>query len=470
MAGIGFQLKKLFNEHGLLANVRAYGYSTVVTVGPLALCILLMTFVQVLLQAVNTPYAERELFLAGSQYALIFSQIITGGFNLTISRFVADQIFLEKYENILSSLYGVISICILLGGIIAFLFFINSPLDINFIFVTYLFFVELIIVWILCMYVSALKNYMKIVKSFLIGVTISGLTIFICIKIFQINSATAMMTCMDIGFLFMVVRFLQYIREFFKVNNFQYFRFLQYIKKYPLLFICGFLYTLGLYGHSFIVWLGPHQHKIGDTFVIAPFYDVPVFFAYLSVLPAMVLFVVSLETSFYTTYKTYYNRILNSFPLKDILSAKKDMFRVLSLELTFITEMQLFVAVCSIALGVKFLPLVGLTFEQIQIFVMLVLGYLFFIIMYTVVLILLYYDDQQGACWTITIYTIGSMLLTLILLRFGNIGFSVFIIAFISLLFGLRKLTRYLNNIDYYTFCSQPLVPKAELDHSSKLH
>lgn len=460
MAGIGFQLKKLFNEHGLLANVRAYSYSTVVTVGPLALCILLMTLVQFLLQAANTPYAERELFLAGSQYSLIFSQIITGGFNLMISRFVADQIFLEKYENILSSLYGVISICILLGGIIAFLFFLNSPLDFNFKFATYIFFVELIIVWILCMYVSALKNYMKIVKSFLIGVTISGMAIFVCIKFFQIYSATAMMACLDFGFFFMVVKFLQYIREYFKVNNFQYFRFLQYIIKYPLLFICGFLYTLGLYGHSFIVWLGPHQHKVADTFMIAPFYDVPVFFAYLSVLPAMVLFVVSLETSFYSAYKTYYNRILNSFPLKDILSAKKEMFRVLKIELTFMTEMQLFVAICSIALGVKFLPFVGLTFEQIQIFIILVLGYLFFILMYTVVLILLYYDDQIGASWIIGIYTIGSMLLTVILLQFGSLGFAIFIIAFISLLFGLRKLTRYLNNIDYYTFCSQPLVPK----------
>ncbi|MGX6443169.1 exopolysaccharide Pel transporter PelG [Neobacillus sp. K501] len=460
MAGIGFQLKKLFNEHGLLANVRAYSYSTVVTIGPLALCILLMTFVQLLLQAANTPYAERELFLAGSQYALIFSQIITGGFNLTISRFVADQIFLEKYENILSSLYGVISICILIGGITAFLFFLNSPLEFNFKFASYIFFVELIIVWILCMYVSALKNYMKIVKSFLIGVTISGLAIFVCIKFFQINSATAMMACLDLGFFFMVVKFIQYIREYFKVNNFQYFRFLHYIKKYPLLFICGFLYTLGLYGHSFIVWLGPYQHKVAETFIIAPFYDVPVFFAYLSVLPAMVLFVVSLETSFYSVYKMYYNRILNSFPLKDILSAKKDMFRVLKIELTFMTEMQLFVAICSIALGVKFLPLVGLTFEQIQIFIMLVLGYLFFILMYTVVLLLLYYDDQNGACWTIGIYTIGSMLLTVILLQFGNLGFSIFFIAFISLLFGLRKFNRYLNNIDYYTFCSQPLVPK----------
>ncbi|MGG3803924.1 exopolysaccharide Pel transporter PelG [Metabacillus fastidiosus] len=464
MAGIGFQLKKMFNGRGLLANIRAYGYSAIVTVGPLALCILLMTVAQQLLLYANAPYGERELFLAASEYALIFSQIITGGFSFTVSRYVSDQIFIEKYENILSSMYGVIGICVTIGGICAFLFLAGSPLDLTFKFMSYIFFIELIIVWIQCIYVSALKDYMKIVKSFVVGVAISGIAIFICTYFFHLNSAVVMITCLDIGFFFMIVRFTKYIRLFFKVNNYQYFNFLVYLKKYPILFLCGFLYTLGLYGHNLIVWQGDLQHVVADTFVIAPFYDVPVFYAYLSVLPAMVLFVVSLETNFYTAYKTYYNRILNSSPLKDILLAKKDMFKILSLELTFIAEIQLIMAILSVALGLKFLPLLGMSFDQIQIFIILVLGYLFFIIMYTIVLLLLYYDDQKGANWTVVIYTIGSMVLTLFSFLFNINGFSVFIAAFISLLFGLRKLTNYLNNIDYYTFCSQPLIAKEKDD------
>jgi len=460
MAGIGFQLKKMFNGRGLLTNIRAYGYSTIVTVGPLALCILLMTGAQQLLLSVDTPHSERELFLASTEYALIFSQIITGGFNLIVSRYVADQIFMNQYKNILASMYGVMSICISIGGIIAFVFFSFSPLNLTFKFVSYIFFMELIIIWIQCMYVSALKDYMKIVKSFFIGVFISGLAIVVCIAFFKLKSATAMVICLDMGFFFMIVKFTQYIREFFKVNNYKYFGFIPYLKKYPLLFFCGFLYTLGLYGHNLVVWQSDLKYTVADTFVIAPYYDVPVFFAYLSVLPAMVLFVVSVETNFYSAYKTYYNRILNSFPLKDILLAKKDMFKILSLELTFIAEIQLLVAIISIAIGLKFLPLLGFTFDQIQIYIILVLGYLFFIIMYTIVLLLLYYDDQKGANWTTVIYTIGSMLLSVLFLHGGNFGFPVFISAFFSLLFGLWKLTHYLNNIDYYTFCSQPLIPK----------
>ena len=34
MAGIGFELKKLFNRRGLFASFRAYGYAGVVCTGP----------------------------------------------------------------------------------------------------------------------------------------------------------------------------------------------------------------------------------------------------------------------------------------------------------------------------------------------------------------------------------------------------------------------------------------------------
>lgn len=42
MAGIGFELKKLFNRQGLFASFRAYGYAGVVCTGPMLLGIVLL--------------------------------------------------------------------------------------------------------------------------------------------------------------------------------------------------------------------------------------------------------------------------------------------------------------------------------------------------------------------------------------------------------------------------------------------
>ena len=42
MAGIGFELKKLFSRKGLMATVRAYSYATMVCAGPMLLGFLLL--------------------------------------------------------------------------------------------------------------------------------------------------------------------------------------------------------------------------------------------------------------------------------------------------------------------------------------------------------------------------------------------------------------------------------------------
>ena len=41
MAGIGFELKKLFRRRGLMAMLRAYGYAGVICAGPMLLGVLL---------------------------------------------------------------------------------------------------------------------------------------------------------------------------------------------------------------------------------------------------------------------------------------------------------------------------------------------------------------------------------------------------------------------------------------------
>jgi polysaccharide biosynthesis protein PelG len=459
MAGIGFQLKKLFREEGIIVNAKAYGYSSIVTIGPMALCILLILFSQFLLIGSDTSMVERDRFMAATQYSFIFSQIVTGGFNMVISRYVADMTFIKREDKVLASMYGLISICLLIGGILALLLYYQSPLPISFKLSSYLFFCELIIIWVQCMYVSALKDYMRIVKSFLIGVGVAVLLLWITVKLLNLNNATALIICLDIGFLVIILMFLNNIKRFFRINNYSYFDFIVYIERYPLLLLIGIFYMFGLYGHNLVIWfLSDLQVVIDETFRIAPFYDVPVFYAYLTILPAMVIFMVSVETSFYDSYKRYYVRILEGYSLQDILIAKRNMFNIIKVELKFLTEVQLFITICAIAIGVQLLPKIGMTSEQIHIFSILVLGNLFFSIMFTSMLILLYFDAQKAAFLTTFVFSVSTLLITLLVIHTENYGFSFFLSAFIGLLVVLYYLREYINNIDYYTFCSQPIV------------
>lgn len=458
MAGIGFQLKKLYTKSGLFNNVRAYSYSSIVTIGPMIICISLILCSKILMEFVGASPYETGLFMAGTMYAFIFSQVITNGFAYIISRFVADQTFLKKEENVLSSMYGLISICVLIGGIASFLFYWNSPLPVLFKLASYSFFIELIVIWIQSMYVSALKDYIKIIKSFMIGVLVAIGLIVLCLFSFDLMNATAVFICLDIGFFVIIILFMNYIRAYFHIDNQKYFKFLIYIEKYPLLLSSGLFFSIGIYGHHFVIWQGKYQEVIGETFYYAPYYDVPVFFAILTILPSTVLFMVSVETTFYEAYKRYYHRVLNSFPYRDIANAKDRLFKVIAMELTLMAEVQLFVVFFAFTLGVQLLPTIGMSAEQVHIFTILTLGNLFFSLMQTILLILLYFDNQKGAVLTAGLFAGAVFCFSVMGVFYDFYGLPFFLGAFVALITAVISLSRYLTNLDYFTYCSQPVV------------
>lgn len=458
MAGVGFELHKLFHGRSVAHHVKAYGYSALATVGPMAFCIGLIALANQLLYYTGTPFLERERFMAGALYAFVFSQLITGGFNLVISRYIADEAFLNRPERVLSSLFGLIAIAVMIGGGLAFLFYFGSPLPLEFKVVTYLFFIQLIIIWIQSMYVSAFKDYMKIVSSFFAGFLISIVLLLITIFLFGKKDAVSLFICLDIGFFAIMAGFMRHLLRFFRVNDHDYFHFFIYLEKHPYLFMAGFFYTLGLFGHSIVAWFGEHQHVVDDTFYIAPYYDVPVFYAYLTILTAMIMFVVAVETKFYTVYRKYYDRILTASPLKEILHAKKQMFKTIGLEISFIAEAQLLLVIAFMALGLVFLPGIGFTNEQLYIFLIVTLGYYFFSIFYTLFHFILYFDDKKGAMISSGTYAFLSVLFTVVILFTGHYGLSVFFAGAAAVVVTGKRLTYYLNELDYFTFCAQPLL------------
>jgi uncharacterized membrane protein len=462
MAGIGFELKKLYRKKSIFTNVRAYAYSSLVTVGPMLLCMVMVAVMQYLQNTVKMSYAQKELFLAGSQYAFIFSLLITSGFVMLLSRYVADRLYLKEYDDLRSSMYGAISICILIGGVVGILFLLRSPLSLGFKITEYILFIELIIIWVLSVYISALKDYMRIVKSFFYGATVSLLCGFAFLKLVGIKEAYATIAAMDIGFLTTLILLMTHIEGYFPQKGSRYFHFLSYVPKYPALFTIGFISSLGIYVQNFMYWGSDLSMTVWDTFRFAPSYDVPVFYAFLSVIPTMVIFVVSVETSFYEKFKNYYSVILGSGTLNDIVRAKKEMNDVLLRELSSIMQLQLFFSLLAMALGSKFLPTLGQTPEQIDTFNILVLGDCLYILMFIIILLLLYFDDRKGALFTAALFLTVNLISTPIILSMGQHGLGLLISAAVALVAVILRLLYILKNIDYFTFCSQPLVTRVK--------
>ena len=63
MAGIGFELKKLFRRKGLFATLRAYGYAGVICTGPMLLGVLLQVGMLVLCGWAGAARADQDLLV-----------------------------------------------------------------------------------------------------------------------------------------------------------------------------------------------------------------------------------------------------------------------------------------------------------------------------------------------------------------------------------------------------------------------
>ncbi|MFC5469427.1 exopolysaccharide Pel transporter PelG [Cohnella suwonensis] len=463
MAGVGFELKKLFREHGLLQSAKAYVYSSITTVGPMVLCVLLVSVMQGIMLSNHVSYSERELFLTTIVYGFIFSVLLTGGLSMLLTRFIADRIYEKKYEHLLSSYYGAVAVLLPAGALTAWLFLRHVTAGTGYKWAAYFFFIELVVVWIQSVHLSALKDYGRIVRNFAVSVLIAVAGAWLVLRYTDYDSTTAALVMIDVGFFLVIVLTTRHFEQFFRYKDSRlYFLFFSYIRKYPSLLLIGTFFYAGVYIHSFVYWFGSKGMAVAGAYRISPFFDLPVFYAYLTVVPTLVTFVVSVETAFYAKFRDYYTRILNGGTYQDISRARKEMQRVLMQEVGFIMEVQLLFTIVSLALGIKLLPLIGFTMEQLDTFRILVLGYFLFIVAFVVMLLLLYYDDRKGVLTLSAAMVVLNTAFSWWTMDKDYDGFGLFMASFIILMVSLGRLLFYVRSIDYYTFCSQPMIPPVE--------
>ncbi|WP_166462362.1 exopolysaccharide Pel transporter PelG [Psychrobacillus vulpis] len=462
MAGIGFELRKLYREEGILQNIKAYAYSSLTTIGPMVLCIILVFVQQNMMLSNGSRFLDNELFISTMTYCFIFSIILTSGLSMVLTRFIADMIYQNKYEQIISSFYGALIIILPIGGLVTGVFLYGVQESIGYKIAAYLFFMELVVIWIQSVYLSALKDYKRIVRGFLVGVLVSIIMSYLLFHLTTISPTTIALIGMDVGFAIIVGMSMYHFEQVFPRNEKRnYFSFVHYFRKYPTVFFSGFFVYSGVYVHNLIYWFFSEDRLIvSERFRLMPFYDLPVFYAYISVVPSLVMFVVIVETDFYERFLNYYKNVVDGGTYKSMNIAKQKMQKVLLHRIGFLVEVQLLFTALAIAIGIIFLPKIGFSMEQLDLFILLCLAYFFFIIMFVIIHALMYFDDRKGVIFISALFFGLNGILTFITMKLGINGLGMFIASFIVLLITIGRLLYVLSNIDYYTFCSQPMYSR----------
>jgi len=460
MAGIGFELKKLFSDSSIIMKLRANLFSSVVIAGPMIMGAILLLGIKYLAVRAGASLHQQDLLVVIITYSLLFSLLLINLLSYVLSRFVADMVYTNQHERIMPSMYGSISLLLAIGAPAWALFLYLSKLPLEYSIFSFTLFCLAVVVWTQISYITDIKRYKEVIYGFTFGI-ISSLVVGFILTTNNVEVVSSLLASACMGYGVIMTTYTYVLHRHFPEGEGISLKFLEWINKFPSLPFVGFFTTSGLFVHLILMWHSPLGSQVHGLFYHAPPHDIPALFGFFTILVTTVNFVTSLEVNFYPKYKLYFSLLNKGGSLKDIEKAKEEMLTVLKQELLYLALRQMFVTVISIVLISEILNILGLGFTttMIGLFRVLCVGYAFYAIGNTMLLYLLYFAADKAALYPavtlLLVNTIGTYA-TLTLPR-NFYGFGFITAAFCMFIVGWWKLVSFTNHLEYHVFCQQPI-------------
>ena len=464
MAGIGFELKKLFRRKGLFATLRAYGYAGVITTGPMLLSVVLLLGMMFLCRLYGTPEQDQTVLICMITYTLLSSMMVTGFFSMAVTRYLADMLFLNQQKAIMPSFWGSNTImlavgCVLYGGFLLF-----SGAGVFQCILCYILFGAMIVNWNSMSYLTAIKDYKGIMYSFLAAVAASFISgwLLLCLGVPVIEG---LLGAVNVGYGVMLVWDISLLYGYFprdSRNKETPFAYLKWVDRFWELTLTGFFINLGMFAHIVIIWFSKIGVRVKGLFYGAPYYDVPALMAFLTIMMTTVNFVVSVEVNFFEKYRNYYALYNDKGSYRDIKKAENEMLTVMWSELWYTAVKQVLVTLLAVAFGSILLNRLPLGFNDLMhgYFRVLCIGYGFYAIGNTIVQILMYFTDYEGSLMAAASFAGTSFVLTAVLTRYNTAfyGFGFLLGSALYFLVALFRLNYFTRRLPYFLLCRQPIV------------
>ncbi|PRO67064.1 exopolysaccharide Pel transporter PelG [Alkalicoccus urumqiensis] len=463
MAGVGFRLQKLFQEDYFSSRLKAYLYAGLVTAGPWLIVILTVAIIRWLsMNVLNAPFEERTLFNLSVSYAFIFSQVVLGLQQLVVTRYLADKFYGKEFDDIFPAFLGMTKVTLAAAFALWLVFTIATPLNFLYSVVLFLLFAAINIIWVLFLFLSAAKFYQAVAYSFLGGGLLAVGSVFLVGRFADtlltvgFTHSFWLLSGFTFGILVTLFGLLFALFATFPskktTGQFSYF---SYFDRYPALFWIGILYNTGIWVCNWVIWFGEGREIIGSSFMYNSVYDTSVFWAYLTIIPALILFVVSVETRFYERYRVFYGFINYGGTLSQIASAMQRMTKVLREEMERLMRSQGLITFLFILFSPLIIAWMGISGPIESIFRLTAIGAFSNVMVLVITLLLLYFEDQKGAVWTAALFFTANLSLTLFLLPMGMqwYGVSFAAGATLTFMFAAGRLIYFLKSADYFSFC-----------------
>ena len=295
MAGIGIELNKLFARKSLISYVGGYTAAAMIFTGPVLLGIILLVFVRMLSSIGGANRYEQDVIVVIITYSLIASMVLNNIFSTTVTRYISDMMYSKKSKRVMPALQGSIMVQLLLSILIWGPFMLFSGVGPSYSILGFIFFCELIVVWTLISFVSAVKDYMRIIVVFAMGVGSAILIGLFLVFLTDMDTVAAMLFSIYLGYGVMALGYYDALKRYFPESEGGFFKYMEYFFLYPQLSLIGLSLSIGMFSHFIVVWLSPYGMQNIGLFYSAPLYDVPALFAFLTTLMTTISFSTTTE-------------------------------------------------------------------------------------------------------------------------------------------------------------------------------
>ncbi|MBX3172144.1 MAG: exopolysaccharide Pel transporter PelG [Candidatus Eremiobacteraeota bacterium] len=463
MAGIGFKLRRLTQDESLLGYFQGYISAGLICCGPWILTVLTLSLADLFFAGFSAG-GRPNLFRLLIVYVFAFSLVTTGGLQTVVTRYLADRLYAEDPHGHVPTYAG---LCLLNSPIQALLAGLGLgflPMPVAFKAAGISLYVLVCNLWLLMIFLGAVRAYASILAAFALG-GLASLGLMWALSDYQeLGLLLGFSGGQAVAYLWML-RLL--LREFPSSGPAWNFSFLIYFRKYPALGVGGWLLNLGAWIGVFVYWMSSYATVYYGLPSYYPYHDVAVFLALLSIIPALVIFFVRVETDFYESYRAFFGGITtNKVPYSELQRRKAEMVDTLRAGFASLLQVQGLVSLLVAAFPEVIFSFMKLPPETLEMTRNCAAGAFFLVIFQCLTTILLYYQAYSEVALSALVLVVGNLAGALASLWWGQSshGLGLLVGSLPGLLLAYRYLLRVVRNLERITFMQQPMPGQLRLE------
>lgn len=455
MAGIGFELNKLAKRDDLMGIAAAFMHSAFATSGPWLLTVVALALISMMYSGgIDAAYSLDVMNFRGIiVYNFSFSLVISAPVFLVMTRYLADHIHVKDVTSVPSAMFESLFVTYLLQLPIAlflYAYYIELPTEMLLAGFANMYLV--ISVWLLSVFLTALKDYIAVSWAFLTGLAVGVLAAYLLSGRY---GTLGMLIGFNLGMMLTIFWLVARILSEYPYIVGSKMALKPYFKRYWELAFAGFFYNAAIWVDKWIMWFAPEATVLPSNLRFYPDYDNAMFLAFLCLVPSFALFVFNVETQFFHHYRRFYRSILEHVSLRQVRKLNKAIHDSIMEGSRNLIIIQGGTCLIAILLAPQIFDLLNNAYVQLGIFRIGTLGVFFHGLMLFATIILQYFDCRREIMWVYAWFFVCNAVLTLIIMLnygFEYYGVGYFFASVSSFAFAVIALMHHIQHLPYHSF------------------